>query len=130
MECELTYTYTLLHVHVRVHGCNMYMFMYHASLTYKYTHTHIHRSKNLRPLLPRPLDSDREVSRERRKVGRGEGKDGILTLDNLTKVYGHNSCSCTCCGGGAPDKIAVNQLCLIMRKAEVSNKCISASIAT
>ena len=103
MECELTCTCTLLHVHV------------HASLT------HTHRSKNLRPLIPHPLDSDREVSRERRKVGRGEGKDGILTLDNLTKVYGHNGCSCTCCGGGAPDKIAVNQLCLIMKKAEVSN---------
>ena len=64
-----------------------------------------------------PQDTDKEVARERRKVARGDGKNGILTLDNITKVYGYNSC----CSGGVPDKIAVNQLCLIMKKAEVSS---------
>ena len=84
------------------------------------THTHTYiSSKNWQVSLHPPLDEDRAVARERRRVARGDGKDGILTLDNLTKVYGHNSC----CSGGVPDKIAVNQLCLIMRKAEVSSEC-------
>ena len=67
-----------------------------------------------------PHDEDREVARERRRVARGDGKNGILTLDNITKVYGYNSL----CSRGVPDKIAVNQLCLIMKKAEVSTNVI------
>ena len=99
----------------------MKQLLYVSYITHTHTHTHTHtRSKNWQVYLAPPLDKDKEVARERRKVGRGEGKDGILTLDNLTKVYGHNNCCCSCCGGGTPDKIAVNQLCLIMRKAEVS----------
>ena len=90
--------------------------------THTHTHTHTHSlvppsSKNWHVSFHEPLHEDKEVARERRRVTRGEGKDSILTLDNLTKVYGYNSC----CSKGVPDKIAVNQLCLIMRKAEVSN---------
>ena len=59
-----------------------------------------------RTVLPRKPSGDEAVEREREKVMNDARCHGnILTLQNLTKVYG--------------SRVAVDQLCLSMEKAEV-----------
>lgn len=59
-----------------------------------------------------PINEDEAVAKERRRVLRGDHHGDLLVLNNLTKVYGG-------CGSSQP-RLAVNQLCLRMQKAEVS----------
>lgn len=68
------------------------------------------RSKDLS--LPAPSNEDEAVSKERRRVLQVQQADGdLLVLRNLTKIYG-TRCS-------SQYRLAVNQLCLRMQKAEV-----------
>ncbi len=69
------------------------------------------RSKNLS--LPQPEGEDDLVLKERASVLQNtDSKDELLTLRNLTKIYG-TRCS-------SQYRLAVNQLCLRMEKGEVS----------
>ena len=63
-------------------------------------------------LLPPVQDEDQAVAHERRKVESAKPHDEILTLNNLSKVYGSGPCH-------GKSRVAVNQLCLRMHKAEV-----------
>ena len=62
--------------------------------------------------LPPPSDEDEAVARERRLVLKEDCAGDLLVLNNLTKVY-NGSC------GSSQRRLAVNQLCLRMQKAEV-----------
>lgn len=61
--------------------------------------------------LSAPADEDDTVAAERRRVSRGDHKGDLLVLKDVTKIYG------TTCN--AQHRLAVNQLCLQMKKAEV-----------
>ncbi len=61
--------------------------------------------------LPLPLDTDDEVCSERSKVKEGEGGSDILTIEDLSRVYHTNL--------HRNRKVAVNQLCLGVKKGEV-----------
>lgn len=54
---------------------------------------------------------DDTVARERRRVLRADSKEDLLVVRNLTKIYG-TRCS-------SQNRVAVNQLCLKVQKAEV-----------
>lgn len=59
--------------------------------------------------LPAPMENeDRAVARERRRANKADRESDILTLRNLSKVY----------GSGVRYRVAVNNLCLAMQKAE------------
>lgn len=62
-------------------------------------------------LPPPPSNEDEAVAKERRRVLRGDDDGELLVLNSLTKVYG----GC----GSSQRRLAVNQLCLRMQKAEV-----------
>ncbi len=64
--------------------------------------------------LPSPSNEDEAVSRERRKVLSGDTNGELLLLQNLTKVYGNFITS--------KKRLAVNQLCLAVKKGEVRVK--------
>ena len=61
--------------------------------------------------LPIPCDEDEAVAKERRRVMTSDSDEDLLVLRNLTKVYGSRWSS--------QYRLAVNQLCLRMKKAEV-----------
>ena len=61
--------------------------------------------------MPTPANEDEAVVKERRRALRGNLKGDLLVLRNLTKIYGSH-CS-------SQSRLAVNQLCLRMQKAEV-----------
>ena len=63
-------------------------------------------------------NEDRAVARERRRANKADRESDILTLRNLSKVY----------GSGVRYRVAVNNLCLAMQKAEVGRRCVAASI--
>lgn len=65
--------------------------------------------KNLH--LQPPTNEDEAVAKERRRVHRGNLNEELLVLRDLTKIYKTN---CT-----SQYRLAVNQLCLRMQKAEV-----------
>ena len=69
------------------------------------------RCKRMWSLPPPPPNEDESVAKERRRVLRGDCDGDLLVLNNLTKVYG--GCS------SSQLRLAVNQLCLRMQKAEV-----------
>ena len=61
--------------------------------------------------LPIPCDEDEAVAKERRRVMTARSEEDLLVLRNLTKIYGNQWSS--------QYRLAVNQLCLRMKKAEV-----------
>lgn len=61
--------------------------------------------------LPIPCNEDDAVAKERRRVTSSGSNEDLLVLRNLTKVYGSRWSS--------QYRLAVNQLCLRMKKAEV-----------
>ncbi len=64
--------------------------------------------------LPLPLNTDEEVCSERSKVKEGEVEGGsdVLTIKDLSRVYHTNL--------HRNRRVAVNQLCLGVKKGEVS----------
>lgn len=60
--------------------------------------------------MPAPANEEESVAKERRRAYSGDLRGDLLVLRNLTKVYG-SYCS--------QYRLAVNQLCLRMQKAEV-----------
>jgi hypothetical protein len=61
--------------------------------------------------LPVPRDEDEAVAKERRRVMTSDTNEDLLVLRNLTKIYGSR--------WNSQYRLAVNQLCLRMKKAEV-----------
>ncbi len=61
--------------------------------------------------LPALSEENQAVSEERRRVLSGNTSGDVLVLQNITKAY-----------GSFKNKLAVNQLCLAVKKGEVSEK--------
>ena len=71
----------------------------------------VSRNHRKKKSLTLPTGEDEAVISERRKVLRSDSTKELLVFRNLTKVYGHRC--------NSQNRLAVNQLCLKMQKAEV-----------
>ena len=63
-------------------------------------------------------EEDNDVAAERARILSGHAEDVPLKIDSLTKVYSSNGGSCT----RSSARVAVNQFCLGLDKAEVCTK--------